>query len=169
MRCDLQQVAHAVLHGEYACSGEIGVELPRNHVNAMLHRSSDDLDLLALASERQSRVVVLGGRLGASSLLLIANGLTRYGEVTTIHVAVVPLGLEHVAVGRQHATDDGEDDQEDARSGVGPSRIRRPLVGKERCVVGVGEGHGHRVARHGRVHVHIHVHVHGGCVDVALV
>ena len=156
-------------HGEDACSGEISVELPRDHMNSMLHRSSDDLDLLALACERQSRGAVLGGHLWASSLLPIADGLTRYGDVTAIDVAVIPLGLKHVALGRQHATDDGEDEQEDARSGVGSSRIWRPLVGEQRCVVGVGESHGHQVARHGSVHVYIHAHVHGVCVDVALV
>lgn len=86
-------------------------------MHACVCRCPDNLDLLVQSSDGQGGFVVLfaGGKCLSLSIGVV---IARHGYVTSVHGAVVPLGLDDVVVRDKHATDDGQDDEEDASAGI---------------------------------------------------
>jgi len=113
-------------------------------MNAGMCRCPDDLYFLIQSSHGQSGLVVLFAG-GKCLSLRVGVVVARHGDVAPVHSAVVPLGLDNVVVCDKHATDDGQDDQENASAGIASGCRWCPLGGEEWCAVVVCEGHGHRV------------------------
>lgn len=69
------------------------------------------------------------------------GGFPCDGDVATVDVGVKPAAFHEGLEGGQTAGDDGEDDEEDAGTGIGTAGRGGPLVGEEGGVVGVHEDH----------------------------
>ena len=113
-------------------------------MHARLCRCPDNLYFLVQSSDGQGGLVVLFAS-GKCLSLSVGVVLARHGDVAAVHGAVVPLSLDDVVVRDEHATDDGQDDEEDACAGIASGGGWCPLDGEERCAVVVCEGHGHGV------------------------
>lgn len=75
------------------------------------------------------------------------RGLSPYGDISPGQALIAPVALKNHLGREQEAKEEGEDDEEDACTGVGASGSRGPAGGKEWGRGGGKKGHFH--ARHG--------------------
>lgn len=123
----------------------------------MLPGRSQHSDILIQSSRCQRRVVALlvcccCRRSRIIVVVVVVVELACFSgshDISAIDGFVMPLGLEHLAKGEEKSTDDAEDNEEDAGSGVCAGGSGRPCRGVEGGAVVGGEDHGHGVG-HGR-------------------
>lgn len=126
----------------------------------MLTGRSQHSDVLIQSSRRQRRVVALlvccsGRERRIVVVVVVVIELACFAsshDISAIDGFVMPPGLEQLAKGEEKSTDNAEDDEEDAGSGVCACGSGRPCGGVEGGAVVGGEDHGHGVGhgRHGR-------------------
>lgn len=144
---DSQQIVHARIHHVNARPGQIRAESPRHNIHPSTPWCPYNPHPLVHSAHRQGRLITLLTARQTHLALLVCLRLARNSDVPPIDGLGVPLALQDVAVGEDHAAEDAEDDEEDAGPCVAAGGGGCPGFGEEGRGVVVGEGH-HHAARH---------------------